>query len=149
MKNVNFYSVLFLGWILMTSNLIYAQDTEDLTSWDLLAKVTWVVDYEKGMYDASFDPEIEKLDEKDVTVKGYLFPLGFGPQSSEFLLTPYPINGCFYCVPGSAETMIYLPEVDLRAVPHTEVSIKGTFNIIRDSPYGLIYEMENISLEGS
>lgn len=149
MKNRICYSLLFLGYILVTSSTINAQNSEEFTSWEVLAKVTWAIDHDRGIYSPEFDQEIENLDGEEVTIKGYLFPLGFGPESSEFLFTPYPVNGCFYCVPGSTETMIYLPEAKLKNVPFTEVSMKGKFQIIRDNPYGLIYEMEDVNIEES
>jgi hypothetical protein len=124
-----------------------AQDQSDLTSWELLASVEWEIDYENGLYKAKFDEGIEELDQQDVTIRGYLYPLGFGAFSSEFLLTPYPINGCFYCVPGSSETMVYIPEIDLREIPYEEVNLTGKFSLVRDSPYGLIYEMKEVSIE--
>ncbi len=130
----------------MSNNNVYAQIEGDLTSWEVLANVSWEIDYENGLYEASFDESIEDLDQKDVTIRGYLYPLGFGSFSSEFLLTPYPINGCFYCVPGSSETMVYIPEIDLREIPYEEVNLKGKFQLVRDSPYGLIYEMKEVSI---
>ena len=147
MKNIICYSFLFLGYMLITSKAITAQNAQDVTSWDVLAKVTWVVDQETQMYSANFDQEIEKLDKQEVIFKGYLFPLGYGAETSEFLLTPYPISGCFYCVPGSSETMIHLPEMTIDDFPYSEVSVKGKFQIVRDSPYGLIYKMKETTLE--
>lgn len=146
MKNIIYCFFLFLGYMLITSKAITAQNTHDVTSWDILAKVTWIVDQETQLYSANFDQEVEKLDEQEVTIKGYLFPLGYGVQSSEFLLTPYPISGCFYCVPGSSETMIHLPEVKIKEIPYSEVSIKGKFRLVRDNSYGLIYEMKDVSV---
>ncbi len=147
MKNIALYSFLLFGCMLMSNKTINAQSTTDITSWEVLANVEWEIDYYNGLYKATFAEEIEELNEQEVIVKGYLFPLGYGMHSSEFLLTPNPIGGCFYCVPGSSETMIYLPEVKVDEFPYSEVSIKGKFHLVRDNPYGLIYEMKDVSVE--
>ena len=43
--------------------------------------------------------------------------------------------------------MVYIPEIDLREIPYEEVNLTGTFSLVRDSPYGLIYEMKEVSIE--
>ncbi len=135
------YTYFFSLNSIMNGKTMNDQNPDDETLWEVLAKVTWEIDRDRGMYIPTFDQEIEKLNDQEITIKGYLFPLGYGMQSSEFLLTPYPIRGCFYCVPGSSETMIYLPEIELKEIPYSKVTVVGKFKLVRDSPYGLIYEV--------
>ncbi|MDR9367244.1 MAG: DUF3299 domain-containing protein [Balneolaceae bacterium] len=141
-------TILFLtAFILVLSTPIFAQNIPNAVTWDVLKKVKWEIDSNRGTYIPNFDQEVEKLDGKEITVKGYLYPLGYGSENPEFLFTPYPVNGCFYCVPGSAETMIHLPETKLEKVPLTRVTVKGKFHLLRDSPYGLIYKITDTKID--
>ena len=81
--------LLFL--LLLTSTLSYAQQNEEEEKKRVLQKLN------------SF---FKALENKVITIKGFLIPLQEQKKHSYFLLSAFPFDQCFYCGKAGPETVI-------------------------------------------
>jgi hypothetical protein len=102
-----------------------------------------------GEYDKPIFSEAAKaLNNKIVTLPGYMAPFENGMKGSHFMLTSLPLNACFFCGVGGPETVI---EVYLKApVTYNEkpIEVKGTLKLNDKDPDKMIYILENATIVG-
>jgi len=116
-------------------------ERDGVLSWRMLSQVAG-----DGWSDAfAFDPQVEALDGKDVTVEGYMLPYDDQAKQRQFLLTAFPAH-CPYCMPGGMASLI---EVDAAAgVPTTEqrILLRGRLELLRGDGFGLLYRLRNATV---
>ncbi|MBC8120125.1 MAG: DUF3299 domain-containing protein [Burkholderiaceae bacterium] len=114
-----------------------------IVSWRLLSQVKTAQVGQRVLPD--FAPEVRKLDQQDVKLRGYMMPITAGETHSNFLLTMRPAD-CPFCLSVGPE---YIVEVKAKTtIKHTfePVVIAGRLNVLRDDPYGLYYRLTNAQL---
>lgn len=132
--------------IILSGFLPVETENNPKVSWDTLSKINWVI--VKGNYEAVFTDEIKKLDGKTVEIQGFMFPLRLGSEGSEeFLLASNPISGCFYCAPGSSNSLVMVYPEDKIEFRFDPVVLEGTFELVPDDFYGLVYQLKNVELK--
>jgi hypothetical protein len=102
-----------------------------------------------GEYDKPiFSESAKTLNNKIVTLPGYMAPFENGMKGSHFMLTSLPLNACFFCGVGGPETVV---EVYLKApVTYNEkpIEVKGTLKLNDKDPDKMIYILENAVIVG-
>ena len=137
-----FISIMWLGF--------GPAESEDIpkVSWDALSKIDWVL--EDGDYLAKFTQEIERLDGKTVEIMGFMFPLSANPDGTkEFLLSANPVSGCFFCAPGSSNSLVMIYPESKIDFQFDAVVLEGTLELVPDDFYGLVYQMKNVKFKKS
>ncbi len=90
-------------------------------------------------FNPQFTPAIKALENKVITIKGFLIPLQEQKKHSYFLLSAFPFDQCFYCGKAGPETVI---EVTVKkAIKTTDkiINIKGTLELNAQDPSHLFY----------
>jgi hypothetical protein len=136
----------FAGLLLgLQSAPLAADEKRPLLTWQALSQVTGVV--QKGRYVPTFPKDVAALDNKHVTLEGFMMPLDMGAQQKRFLLTAVP-SSCGFCLPGGAEQIV---EVQARTpVKYVldPVVLSGRFALVHDDAGGLLYRLtEAIAVE--
>jgi len=85
-------------------------------------------------YKPEFSGDLKKLDGKEVTIKGFMFPLDETEKQGKFLFGPFPLNCPFqYHVQPNL-----VLEVDATANPvpfsYDPVTLSGTLELVPDDP---------------
>jgi hypothetical protein len=85
-----------------------------------------------------YSEEIKKLDKKEVTLMGFMFPLNESDQQTNFLIGPYPINCPFeyHSPPSQIVEVISKTPVKFSFDP---ITIKGTLEIRHNKETGTFY----------
>ena len=121
------------------------EDTPQNVSWDTLLEVEW--EMKDNTYQANFNKSIKALVGKKIEMEGFIFPLNDGNKMKEFLLSAYPLSGCEYCAPGSSESYIMIHSKDKVAFDYEPITVVGTFEVLNNNEYGLIYKMTDVRVQ--
>jgi hypothetical protein len=100
---------------------------QDDELWKTLLSVKY--DYKTDAYIPKFTDKIKALDNKTLTIQGYMYALEEAPKHIFFMLSYYPVNMCFFCGGAGPESVI---EVNLKkAVKHTnrQIQIRGRLKL--------------------
>jgi hypothetical protein len=116
--------------------------------WKVLSKITYKKEYDEMLgYKVDmpvFSQEVQKLDGKLITIKGYIIPVEGYKSHKEFIFSAYPYNMCFFCGGAGPETVM---EVQAKsAVPFTAdpITLKGTLRLNATDINKLMYSLSNV-----
>ncbi|MGD1892822.1 MAG: hypothetical protein ACFB15_19830 [Cyclobacteriaceae bacterium] len=125
----------------------YASDN----TWMTLAKVRYEsTEDEFGIMNMPvFSDEIQALDGTEVTVPGYIIPVGgldgiFQPD--HFILSSLPLAACFFCGVGGPETVVEVYLEEPIEYTDTPIKVKGKLVLNAYDIYQLQYILEGAEL---
>jgi len=88
----------------------YASTGQEKVDWDLLAKVKYDYSYNETFNQwigtPTFDPELEKLNGKEIEISGYILPMDV--EGDYYVLSAYPYVSCFFCGGAGMESVMEL-----------------------------------------
>lgn len=141
---------LLLLFLLIGSLSLTAQSNND--PWTILA----MVDKESKFDDmlgmiiqtATPKPIVEPLNGTEITIKGHIIALAAKTELSHFMFSKFPQNMCFFCGAAGPESAMQVFMKDGEKINYTsdKVLLKGTLNIQKGDPSGLIYTLSNAEL---
>jgi len=110
--------------------------------WNKLTNIEWEIRYSK-VYDAEigfpkFSKEVQALNGKEVTVKGYILPLD--TDDGSVLISSLPYSQCFFCGGAGIETVMAVFMKNPRKFNMEEATFKGKLEL-NDGETGLIYNL--------
>lgn len=120
--------------------------------WKTLEKVTFKKHLDKtlGLYvdKPVFSKEIKALNNKEVTVKGYIIPLEGYEGQSYFVFSKFPYNMCFFCGGAGPETVMEVETKKGKEIKYTSkmITIKGKLKLNDDNVDRLMYILEDAVL---
>ena len=117
------------------------EDKTDKLEWSVLSNVEWI--WDSNFYRVNFNEKQKELDGKEMIIEGFMFPLEYTRQHSNFLVSSSPMTDCFFCGPGEAESMVYIRTTNPVDYTRSIMAVKGTFKLVSDASMGIIYELEN------
>lgn len=94
-----------------------------------------------------FPLELHDIDKKEVTVKGFMFPLGAAEKQNLFLFGPFPLN-CPYQYHVGPNLVIEV-HTDKTPIPFTydAITLKGTFELVPSDPeYGVFFRLKDAKI---
>ncbi len=120
-----------------------AQDSSG-SIWNKLTSIDWEMRYSK-MYDAEigfpkFNPQVQALNGKTVTVKGYILPLE--TEDNSIIISSLPYSQCFFCGGAGIETVMAVYMKKPRKMNMEQATFKGTLEL-NDGETGLIYNLKD------
>ncbi|MEM1042193.1 MAG: DUF3299 domain-containing protein [Bacteroidota bacterium] len=89
----------------------------------------------------TFPPEVEELDGTVVRLSGYMIPLGLEEEQTDFLISAFPGDGCFFHLPGGPNSVIEVKAERGVGFTYDTIPVEGRLELLRDDPYGLFYRM--------
>jgi hypothetical protein len=110
-------------------------------TWDTLLATKY--EQRNGLYYPIFDKEQKQLDEKDITIEGYLIPTTTSKGANYFLLSFFPYQTCYFC--GLAGIQSLLEVETTQEVVYTDklLKIKGIFVLNRNNDGNFFYKIMN------
>ena len=111
---------------------IYGQDTEKST-WQKLAKITYTKQYDELLgfkVDIPvFSNDIKGMAGEEIEIKGYIIPVEGYKSHTEFILSAFPYNMCFFCGNAGAETVMEVYAKEPVKYQTESIVIKGTLEL--------------------
>jgi len=142
---------LFLFLILLTNVALQAQPKSP-DPWNILAMVDKESKFDDllGMHvmTATPKPIVEPFNGKEINIKGHIIALAAKTELSHFMFSRYPQNMCFFCGAAGPESAMQVFMKNGVKIDYTsdKVIIKGTLNIQKGDPSGLIYTLLDAEL---
>ena len=94
-----------------------------------------------------FSEELKALDNQEITIKGFMFPLGQEEKQSLFLLGPFPMS-CPYHYHVTPNLIIEVHASEKLKFSFDAVTIKGKLELVpRDEEYNVFYRLKNAHFE--
>lgn len=116
--------------------------------WKTLSKITYKKEYDEMLgfkVDVPvFSKELQSLEGKEVTIKGYIIPVEGYKSHKEFIFSAYPYNMCFFCGGAGPETVM---EVKAKSpVPFTAdpITIRGKLHLNATDVNRLMYSLTDV-----
>jgi hypothetical protein len=135
------YGFLVLALAFLSPAVLSAQEN----MWKTLGKITYKKQYDEMLgfkVDVPvFSQEVQSLEGKEVTIKGYIIPVEGYKSHKEFIFSAYPYNMCFFCGGAGPETVM---EIKAKSpVPFTAepVTVKGVLHLNATDVNRLMYSL--------
>jgi tetratricopeptide (TPR) repeat protein len=99
-------------------------------------------------YRPTFPRYLKELDRKQVTLSGYMQPLGEDSDLSAFLVIEYPV-GCWYCEQPDMTAIVLVEMPDGKSFHFTrgEVRVRGTLVLNASDPENFLYTIRDAKVE--
>ena len=110
----------------------------DVVSWQLLSQVELV--RLKDRYAPQFSGNVEKLDQKQVKIQGFMMPLEMGDKQSHFILSAMP-QTCMFCMPGGPEQLVEVKSAKPVKYTFEPVVLTGKLAVLKNDPSGVYYRL--------
>jgi hypothetical protein len=130
--------------LMIFSMMGFVADEPQKISWEILKDVTFKKKwYEKEsifMLFPTFGPNVKKVENKTVLIKGYMVPVD--PESNQYVLSAYPYSMCFFCGGAGPESVMGLKLKKNRKFKTDEIhTFKGTLELNATDMYELNYNL--------
>ncbi len=101
-------------------------------------------------YHPTFPRYLKELAGKNVTLDGYLQPLGDDAELNAFLLVEYPI-GCWYCEQPETTAIILVQLPEGKTFPYTrkQVHVRGRLTLNASDPENFLYTIRDAQVSQS
>ncbi|WP_045113560.1 hypothetical protein [Microscilla marina] len=112
--------------------------------WKVLMKVKWVKKYDQktkaNAYVPKFTKEIQALNGKQITIKGYLIPVDLYGDGDFAIISALPVASCFFCGGAGPETVMEVyTKQKIKADKSGKVTFRGRLELNPDNADHLIY----------
>ena len=118
--------------------------------WKTLGKITYKKEYDEMLgfkVDVPiFSNEIQKLEGKEVTIKGYIIPVEGYKSHKDFVFSAYPYSMCFFCGGAGPETVMEVKAKTPVAFSADPITIKGVLHLNSTDINKLMYSLTNVEL---
>lgn len=137
--------------LLLSSNNTIAQEADNQPNvWKTLSKITYKKEYDEMMgfkVDVPiFSEDVEKLDGKEITIKGYIIPVEGYKSHTEFVFSAFPYNMCFFCGGAGPETVMEVVSSEPVKFSTEAIQIKGKLHLNSTDINKLIYSLSDAVL---
>ncbi|MCR9287269.1 MAG: hypothetical protein NXI23_07810 [Bacteroidetes bacterium] len=129
------------------SHEAFAQ-TENL--WKTLSKITFRKEYDEMLgfkIDVPvFSENVQNLEGKEVTVKGYIIPVEGYKGHKEFIFSAYPYAMCFFCGGAGPETVMEVVADEAIQYTAEAITLTGKLSLNADDINRLLYALSDAKL---
>lgn len=111
--------------------------------WQTLAKVTYQKKYDELLgfkVDVPiFSADVKALQNKVVSIKGYIIPVEGYKGHNEFVFSAFPYNMCFFCGGAGPETVMEVYAKSPIQYTTESITIRGKLELNDTDPNRLMY----------
>lgn len=129
MMRVNIYIALT---IILFSFSLEAQNKND-NIWNQLSDITYKKEYDELMGfkvdKPIFGKSIRALENKEITIKGYIIPVDGYKSHKEFVFSAYPFSMCFFCGGAGPETVMEVEAIEGVKYTVEPIILKGVLKL--------------------
>jgi len=126
-------------------NISFAQDATNV--WKTLGKITFKKEYDEVFgfkVDVPvFSDEVKALENKEITIKGYIIPVEGYKSHKEFIFSAFPYNLCFFCGGAGPETVMEVSAVEGVKYSTEPIILKGKLELNSKDINRLMYSLSN------
>ena len=119
-------------------------------TWKTLSKITFKKQYDEFLgfkVDVPvFSKEVQALDAKEITIRGYIIPVEGYKSHKEFVFSAFPYNMCFFCGGAGPETVMEVTALEPIEYTADPVTIRGTLQLNSGDINKLIYSLTDVKL---
>lgn len=123
--------LILLSIFLVNGIALKAQHVSDMIKsplWDIIGTLK-INTVNQSKQVAVFSPQLKSLDNKNVTLQGYIIPIEEGIKHKRFLLSTLPINQCYYCGKNGVPIMIEVEMDEAIEFTYKPVMIAGVLKL--------------------
>jgi hypothetical protein len=99
----------------------------------------------RAVFHVEYTDEVRALDQQEVKVMGFLYPLEGGVAHEHFLLSAWPPS-CPFCLPAGPSQMVEVFCAEPVEFSEGAIMMAGRFSVLEDDPSGLYYRMHDARL---
>jgi len=118
--------------------------------WKTLSKITFRKQYDEMLgfkVDVPvFSEEVQRLEGKEVTVKGYIIPVEGYKGHKEFVFSAYPYSMCFFCGGAGPETVMEVTAKSPIQYSTEAITLRGILHLNSDDINRLLYALTDAEL---
>jgi len=119
-------------------------------TWKTLSKITYKKEYDEIMGfkidKPVFSQQVQDLQGKEITIKGYIIPVEGYKSHSEFIFSAFPYNMCFFCGGAGPETVMEVLSKEPVKYTAEQIKIKGKLELNPDDINRLMYQLVDATL---
>ena len=145
--------LLALAFLMTGFNLSAQAEDEEVTTpsvWKTLAKITYKKQFDELMgfkVDVPvFSKVVKELAGEEITVRGYIIPIEGYKSHTEFILSAYPYNMCFFCGGAGPETVMEVSALEGIEYTAEAIQIKGILRLNDTDINKMMYALEQVEL---
>lgn len=116
------------------------------STWRTLSKITFKKVYDELMgfkVDMPvFSDQIKELEGKEITIKGYIVPTEGYKSHTEFILSAFPYNMCFFCGGAGPETVMEVESLEGVKFTADPIIMTGILRLNDSDINKLMYKIE-------
>ena len=118
--------------IILFSFSLEAQSKYD-NVWKQLSDVTYKMEYDELMgfkvAKPIFGKSVRTLENKEITIKGYIIPVDGYKSHKEFVFSAYPFSMCFFCGGAGPETVMEVEAIEGVKYTVEPIILKGILKL--------------------
>ena len=137
-----------LMWCLIHG--VSAQQTPTENVWKALSKISYKKEFDELMGfkvdKPVFSQSIKELEDKELTIKGYIIPIEGYKSHKEFIFSAFPYSMCFFCGGAGPETVMEVEALEGIKYSADAVTSKGGLKHNDKDNNRLMYKLVNVKL---
>ncbi len=139
-------TIIVFAFLLAVTSTATAQDKPNM--WKTLAGITYIKKYDDFLgFKVDFpvfSEEVEALDGKEITIRGYIIPIEGYKSHKEFIFSAYPYNMCFFCGGAGPETVMEIQAAEPIKYTAEPIVIRGKLKLNDEDINQLMYAMIDV-----
>ncbi|MFZ1749346.1 MAG: DUF3299 domain-containing protein [Saprospiraceae bacterium] len=134
----------------VTITSIAQSSGKDENVWKALSKISYKKEFDELMGfkidKPVFSESVKAMENKEVTIKGYIIPVEGYKSHKEFIFSAFPYSMCFFCGGAGPETVMEVEAVEGVKYSADAVVLKGTLKLNDKDINRLMYKLVNAKL---
>lgn len=134
---------LFLFGGVQSQEMELNEISKDQKVWKTLTKITFKKQYDEIMgfkIDLPvFSKAVKALEDKEITIKGYIIPVEGYKSHKEFIFSAFPYSMCFFCGGAGPETVMEVEASEPVEYTAEQVVLKGKLRLNDNDINSLMY----------
>jgi hypothetical protein len=118
--------------------LAFAAHAQGVVPWKTFAQVE--LERSSNQIVPRFSATVAALDQKEITLQGFMLPLDMGEKHALFILSAVPPT-CGFCMPGGPEAVVEVRAKRPLAYTDNAVTVSGKLSVLKDDPTGIFYRL--------
>jgi len=139
-----------LSFLLSVSCSLSSQAGKEDNIWKTLSKISYKKEYDELMGfkidKPVFSESVKSLDNKEVTIKGYIIPVEGYKSHKEFIFSAFPYSMCFFCGGAGPETVMEVEAVEGVKYSADAVYLTGILKLNDKDINRLMFKLVNAKL---
>ncbi|MGB4958813.1 MAG: DUF3299 domain-containing protein [Saprospiraceae bacterium] len=134
----------------VTITSIAQSSGKDENVWKALSKISYKKEFDELMGfkidKPVFSESVKAMENKEVTIKGYIIPVEGYKSHKEFIFSAFPYSMCFFCGGAGPETVMEVEAMEGVKYSADAVVLKGTLKLNDKDINRLMYKLVNAKL---